>query len=70
MNGDYVKGKQYCAEALHIATESGHQGQIAHALSLLALCAFCQGDYATCQDYAERSQAIIEDINLLVFQAV
>ena len=40
LGGDYVKGRQYCAEALQVATESGHQGQIAHALSLLALCAF------------------------------
>jgi tetratricopeptide (TPR) repeat protein len=31
LNGDYAKGKQYCAEALHIATESEHPGQIAHA---------------------------------------
>src|SRR6266508_1985169 len=69
LNGDYIKGQQYCAEALQFATESEHQGQIAHALSLLALCAFCQGDYTTCQDYAERSQAIIEDINFLVVQA-
>src|SRR6266498_2592483 len=60
---------QRYAEALPFATESEHQGQIAHALSLLALCAFCQGDYTTCQDYAERSQAIIEDINFLVVQA-
>lgn len=69
LNGDYIKGKQYCAEALHVATESEHQGQIAHASSLFALCAFCQGDYTTCQDYAEHSQAIIEEINFLVVQA-
>jgi ATP/maltotriose-dependent transcriptional regulator MalT len=69
LNGDYAKGKQYCAEALHIATESEHPGHIAHASSLLALCAFCQGEYTICQDYAERSQAIIEEINFLVVQA-
>jgi predicted ATPase/DNA-binding CsgD family transcriptional regulator len=66
--GDYLKGKLYGAEALQIATESRHQGQIAHALSLLALGAFYEGDYATCQDYALRSRTIIEDINALVFE--
>jgi ATP/maltotriose-dependent transcriptional regulator MalT len=64
-----MKGQQYCAEALQFATESEHRGQIAHALSLLALCAFCQGEYTICQDYAERSQTIIEEINFLVVQA-
>jgi predicted ATPase/DNA-binding CsgD family transcriptional regulator len=68
LNGDYVKGWHYGTEALQFATETGHQGQIAHALSLLALCAFFQGEYTTCRDYAERSRTIIEDINLLVFQ--
>jgi predicted ATPase/DNA-binding CsgD family transcriptional regulator len=67
LNGDYVKGKQYCAEALHVASETGHQDQIAHALSLLALCAFCQGDYSTCQDYAERAHRITKDVNLSAF---
>ncbi len=68
LNGDHLKAKQYGTEALQVATESGHHGQIAHALSLLALCAFYQGDYATCQDYAERSRAIIAEINSLVFE--
>jgi tetratricopeptide (TPR) repeat protein len=63
LKGDYAKGKQYCLEALEVATEAGHQGQIAHALSLVALCAFCQGDYRACQEYAQRSYTIIEDIN-------
>ena len=67
LNSDYIKGQQYCAEALHVSTESGHQGQIAHAFSLSALCAFCQGDYSTCRDYAERSRTITEDTNLRVF---
>ncbi|MEO8392003.1 MAG: LuxR C-terminal-related transcriptional regulator [Chloroflexota bacterium] len=65
----YIEGKLYCDEALQVALETGHQGQIAHSLSLSALCAFFQGDYTTCQRYAERSQAIIQDINFLVFQA-
>jgi len=64
-----MKARQFCSEALQFASESEHQGHIAHAFSLLALCAFCQGDYTTCQDYAERSQAIIADINFLVVQA-
>jgi predicted ATPase/DNA-binding CsgD family transcriptional regulator len=69
MNGDYVKGRRYCEEALQVATEAEHQGQIAHSLSLIALCAFFQGEYETCQELAERSQSIIEDINMLLFQA-
>ncbi|MDQ2997924.1 MAG: tetratricopeptide repeat protein, partial [Chloroflexota bacterium] len=68
LDSDYVKGHYYGAEALHVATETGHQCQIAHALSLLALYAFFQGEYPTSRDYAERSRAIIEDITLLVFQ--
>jgi predicted ATPase/DNA-binding CsgD family transcriptional regulator len=68
LDRDYVKGKQYCTEALQVATESGHRDQIAHALSLLALCAFCEGDYNACQECAERSWAIIEDINSLIFE--
>ena len=68
LRGDYEKGRRCCAEALQIATEVGHQGQIAHASSLLALCAFVQGDFTACQDYAERSLTIIEDLNQLRFQ--
>jgi predicted ATPase/DNA-binding CsgD family transcriptional regulator len=68
MNGHYAQGRQYCGEALHVATEAGHQGQIGHALSLLALCDFCQGDFAACQESAQRSWAIIEDITMLIFQ--
>lgn len=67
LEGDYVKAGYYGVEALQIATKSGHQCQIAHALSLLAIHAFCQGDYIACKEYAEHSQAIIEDINLLIF---
>jgi DNA-binding CsgD family transcriptional regulator len=51
-----------------VATEAGHQGQTAHALSLLALCAFFQGDYAACREYASRSQVINENIRPLIFQ--
>jgi predicted ATPase/DNA-binding CsgD family transcriptional regulator len=68
LRGEYAKGRQHCLEALQIATEAGHQGQIAHALSLVALCAFCQGDYEISQEYAERSHAMIEDINMFIFQ--
>lgn len=69
LKGDYLKGRHYCAEALQVATESEHQGQIAHALSMVALCDFCQGDFDAAQRLAEQSQVIIEDINLLAFQA-
>ncbi len=65
---DYVLGRQYCAEALQAATETGHQDQITFALGLLGLCAFCQCDYTTCQDYADRSRTIIETINSSVFE--
>ena len=61
-NSGYLKGGSYIEEALLVATEAGHQGQIVHALSLLALCAFFQGDYAACREYAQRSQAINENI--------
>ena len=67
VTGDYVQGAQYCAEALQIASQTGHQDQIAHALSLVALCAFFQKEYTLCQDYAERSRIITEDINLSAF---
>src|SRR5262249_17550219 len=67
--GNYVKAKQYYAAALQFASESEHQGHIAHASSLFALCAFCQGEYTTCQEYAERSQTSIEASNFLVVQA-
>src|SRR5262249_3570405 len=68
LNGDYVLGKLHWAEALHIASETGNQSQIAHSLSLLALCAFCQGDYTTCQEYAQRSRTITEELNRFVFR--
>jgi predicted ATPase/DNA-binding CsgD family transcriptional regulator len=68
LDSDYVIGQHYGAEALHVATQTGHQCQIAHAFSLLALYAFFQGDYTACRDYAERSRAIIEDTPMLVFQ--
>jgi ATP/maltotriose-dependent transcriptional regulator MalT len=68
LNSGYVKGKAYCEEALQVATESGHAGQTAHALSLLALCAFFQGEYTACADYAHRSMSINETIRPGVFQ--
>jgi predicted ATPase/DNA-binding CsgD family transcriptional regulator len=66
--GDYIKGAYYGTEALQCAAESGHPCLISHALSLLALHAFLQGDYTTCLKYAEDSQTIIKDIVLLVIQ--
>jgi ATP/maltotriose-dependent transcriptional regulator MalT len=68
LKGDFIKGKHHGIEALQVATETGHQGEIAHALSLLSLCAFYEGDYATCMDYAKRSWAVIEDANSFVYQ--
>ena len=68
LNGDPIKGKHYGEEALQVATESAHQGQIAHALSLLALVAFYQGDFTAAQDYAARSRALMDEINALVFE--
>jgi len=67
-NSQYIKGRIYIEEALQVATEAGHQGQTAHALSLLALCAFFQGDYLSCREYAQRSQAINENIRPQIFQ--
>jgi ATP/maltotriose-dependent transcriptional regulator MalT len=67
-NSQYIKGRNYIEESLQVATEAGHQGQTAHALSLLALCAFFHGDYAACRDYARRSQVINENIRPRIFQ--
>lgn len=50
LNGDYVTGRHYGAEALQFASETGQACQISHGLSLLALRAFCQGDYTACRD--------------------
>jgi DNA-binding CsgD family transcriptional regulator len=46
----------------------GQQDQIGLALNLVALCAFLQGDYRTCQEYAGRAQALTEEFNRLVFR--
>lgn len=67
-NSQYTKGHIYLEESLQVAVEAGHQGQIAHALSLLALCAFFQGEYASCREYARRSQVINENIRPHIFQ--
>ncbi len=67
-NSQYTKGQVYIEESLQVATEAGHQGQTAHALSLLALSAFFQSDFATCREYAQRSLAINEDIRPQIFQ--
>jgi predicted ATPase/DNA-binding CsgD family transcriptional regulator len=68
LNGDYVTSRQYGAEALQFASETGQICQISHGWSLLALRAFCEGDYAACQDYSDRSVTAIKDIILLVVQ--
>lgn len=68
MNGDYVTGRQYGAEALQFASETGQVCQISHGLSLLALRAFCEGDYTACQEYSDRSVTVIKDIISLIIQ--
>jgi predicted ATPase/DNA-binding CsgD family transcriptional regulator len=68
LNGDFITGKEYGAEVLQFANETGQVCQISHAWSLLALQAFCEGDYTTCQDYADRSVMVIKDIILLIVQ--
>jgi predicted ATPase/DNA-binding CsgD family transcriptional regulator len=68
LEGNYLKGKTYCAEALQVANELRHAGQIAHALSLIALCDFFLGNYLTAKNDAERSHHITEEINMLVFK--
>ncbi len=67
-NSQYIKGQIYIEESLHVATEAGHHGQTAHALSLLALSAFFQADYAACRAYVHRSQAINENLRPQIFQ--
>jgi ATP/maltotriose-dependent transcriptional regulator MalT len=68
LNGDYVTSRQYGAEALQFASETGQVCQISHAWSLLALRAFCQGDYAACREYSGHSVTAIKDIISLVVQ--
>ena len=68
LNGDYTTGKQYGPEMLQFANETGQICQISHAWSLLALQAFCEGDYSACQDYSDRSVKVIEDIILVIVQ--
>jgi predicted ATPase/DNA-binding NarL/FixJ family response regulator len=68
LNGDFSTGKQYGAEVLQFARETGQVCQISHAWSLLALQAFCEGNYIACQDYSDRSVQVIQDIILLIVQ--
>jgi len=68
LNGDYITGRQYGAEALQYASETGQVCQISHGLSLLALRAFCEGDYSASREYSDRSVTIIKDIISLVVQ--
>lgn len=68
LDDNVVRARYYCAETLKIARASGHQDQIAYALSLVAQVAFAQEDYTTCRDYAEQSQLLMTDYGLRVFQ--
>src|SRR5690349_19637638 len=68
LNGDYITGRQYGAEALQFASETGQICQVSHGLSLLALRAFAEGDYGACQEYSDRSVKVIKDILPLVVQ--
>jgi predicted ATPase/DNA-binding CsgD family transcriptional regulator len=69
LKGNYVQARHYCAEGLHIASEMGHQGRIAFGLSMHGLCAFFEADYTTAWGHAQRSWTIVEDFNMLSFQA-
>ncbi len=68
LNGDYITGRQYGAEALQFANETEQQCQISHAWSLLALRAFYQGDYQTCLECSRRSVTAVKDILMLIVQ--
>ncbi len=68
LNGDYATGKQYGAEALQFAHDTGQICQISHGWSLLALHAFAEGEYSACQEYSERCLTSIKDIIPLVVQ--
>jgi predicted ATPase/DNA-binding CsgD family transcriptional regulator len=68
LNGDYITGRQYGAEALQCANETGQVCQISHGWSLLALRAFAEGDYIACKEYSDRSVTVIKDIILLIVQ--
>jgi DNA-binding CsgD family transcriptional regulator len=67
--GNYTQARHYCTEALGVAYEMGHQGRIAFGLSLQGLCAFFEEDYTTAWEQAQRSWTIVEDFNMLSFQA-
>jgi predicted ATPase/DNA-binding CsgD family transcriptional regulator len=68
LNGDYVTARQYGAEALQFASETGQICQVSHGLSLLALRAFAEGDYRASQEFSDRSVKVIKDILPLVVQ--
>jgi ATP/maltotriose-dependent transcriptional regulator MalT len=67
--GNYVQARHYCTEALHVASEMGHQGRIAFGISMLGLCGFFEEDYTTAWEHAQRSWTIVEDFTVLSFQA-
>lgn len=69
LQGDYIQARQYCTEALHVASQMGHQGRIAFGISMHGLCAFFEEDYTTAMDHAQRSWTIVEDFTILSFQA-
>jgi predicted ATPase/DNA-binding CsgD family transcriptional regulator len=68
LNGDYVTSEQYGTEALQFASETGQVCQLSHGWSLLALGAFYEGDYAACQEYADRSTSVVKDILPVIVQ--
>jgi predicted ATPase/DNA-binding CsgD family transcriptional regulator len=69
LKGNYVQARHYCTEALHVASEMGHQARIAFGISMHGLCAFFEGDYTTAWEHAQRSWTIVEDFTVLSFQA-
>ncbi|HEU5088606.1 MAG TPA: LuxR C-terminal-related transcriptional regulator, partial [Roseiflexaceae bacterium] len=68
LNGDYNTSRQYGAEAVQFANETGQICQIAHGYSLLALRAFAEGDYGASRTYSDHSVNVIKDILPLVIQ--
>ncbi|MCZ7545709.1 MAG: LuxR C-terminal-related transcriptional regulator [Anaerolineae bacterium] len=69
LSGDYAKGERYCAEALEVATDLEHWSQAAHATNLLALAAFCRGDFDAAYQRATRGLQLVHEMNLLKVRA-
>jgi predicted ATPase/DNA-binding CsgD family transcriptional regulator len=69
LTANFIKGVRYCEEALQAALALGHQGQIAHATSLLALGAFWSCDFEATQRFAKQGLQLANESNLMKFHA-